>query len=1513
MSRWIIPVLLTGCFSKWEAIDVDGDGRTAADGDCWDFPNDPIPPDGALNHGVTAADIYVGAEDLPYDGIDANCDGLDDFDHDGDGFVPSEFTGIQTLTLETSGALLGGDCWDTPDEEAIHSALGTLDFTADMVHPDADDVYYDGIDSNCDDADDFDQDLDGFVSDAYDGYETLFSTETTHLPSGDCWDNTDEIFEDPTGSFSPSDVHPSQTEIYYDGADINCDAASDCDMDGDGFDVDVDYCVNLVPAEARLDCNDGAPDIFPNGNPEIYYNGIDDNCDTRDGDGDQDGDGFWATDYPFTSETVDVSVTVPDILDDCWDDPSTTPSEFSVINGFDPLTASDVNTASPDRFYDGVQQDCGNESDFDKDGDGFDSLFYPQRDGNFGDDCVDSVDDPDFVNVGIQPVDVFPGNNTETYYDGVDQNCDGLSDYDQDEDGQDSNGFGGTDCDDSNEFIYLDATLAEPVNDGVDQNCDAMEACYIDADLDGFGNSLGTTGLSNSLSCTGEIGFSATMDDCADNDDTVSPTATEICDGQVNSCGGSLPTNEVDDDGDGYVECTIDSNGWDGVTISGGDDCDDSDAFYNPATTWFADTDNDNFGDATNTTASCTQPTSYLLDNTDCDDSDSTTFPFATEICDGQINACGGSLPLNEIDNDNDGYVECTIDSNGWDGLSVSGGDDCDDTDITISPTASEICDGQVNTCGGGLPLNEVDNDNDGYVECTIDLNGWDGVNITGGDDCDDTDAFFNPATMWYADTDNDGFGNIATSTSSCTQPTGYTLDTSDCNDGDDTIYPSATELCDGQVNACGSGLPPDEIDNDGDGYVECTIDTNGWDGFGQMLGGDCVDTNANINPSTVWYADTDNDTFGNASNSQTVCQQPTGYISDNTDCDDTDGTIYPNAQELCDGQVNTCGSTLPNNEVDDDGDGYVECPIDSNGWDGVAISGGDDCDDDSAFFNPATVWFADVDNDTFGDATNTTASCTQPTNYLLDDTDCDDNDPNAYVGATEIIDDGIDQDCDGADATGITADELTFGDLIITEFMADGYKGGGNDEWFEVYNNTNQDIDPFGLQIADANNIITIGDHFLIPANSYFVFVNNENPVDNGNFDWQNIPHYEYPSIGFNDNGDDITLLWDDGNSDIIISSITYANASPNFHYAEGLSSIVDDHTVTNNDNDVLWCSSATLYHTDGNNEYYGTPGSTNDNCDGDGDGFFNTIDGSEDCNDGDANINPAAVEIIADGTDQDCDGFEECYIDNDNDGDGNSSGLTDVSSNLNCSTTGLSTNTDDCDDNDLSVFLGATEIPADGIDQNCDGLEECYVDGDNDGYGKDTGAIGTSSDFTCTSSNFADNMLDCDDGSNSIHPYATEDAGSIDHNCDGFENLSAPIDDCVGDIVQHPTTGVETYILVCSTTENWSTALNVCLNAGITYNGLPKVTNQFLNDELEAVLNTGNLWLGLNDSQNEGTFEWSDGSAYIQGSDYANWKNGFNSNQNAGEDCIRMNNSTQWEDKSCDDSNKIACMYEF
>ncbi len=129
----------------------------------------------------------------------------------------------------------------------------------------------------------------------------------------------------------------------------------------------------------------------------------------------------------------------------------------------------------------------------------------------------------------------------------------------------------------------------------------------------------------------------------------------------------------------------------------------------------------------------------------------------------------------------------------------------------------------------------------------------------------------------------------------------------------------------------------------------------------------------------------------------------------------------------------------------------------------------------------------------------------------------------------------------------------------------------------------------------------------------------------------------------------------------------------------------------------------------------------------DGDGDGFgegdeelacteqlpdgYALVDG--DCDDGDVEIHPGAPERC-DGTDQDCDGdLVEHFGDEDGDGqpdcdqaDGDGDGFAPPT---------------DCDDTEAGVHPGAFDMPADGVDQDCDGRDApaCYRDLDGDGQG--------------------------------------------------------------------------------------------------------------------------------------------------------------------------------------------------
>jgi len=57
-------------------------------------------------------------------------------------------------------------------------------------------------------------------------------------------------------------------------------------------------------------------------------------------------------------------------------------------------------------------------------------------------------------------------------------------------------------------------------------------------------------------------------------------------------------------------------------------------------------------------------------------------------------------------------------------------------------------------------------------------------------------------STVYYADADNDGYGNSAVTLNSCTgAPAGYVAIAGDCNDNNANINPSATEVCDNGID----------------------------------------------------------------------------------------------------------------------------------------------------------------------------------------------------------------------------------------------------------------------------------------------------------------------------------------------------------------------------------------------------------------------------------------------------------------------------------------------------------------------------------------------------------------------------------------------------------------------------------------------------------------------------------------------------------------------------------------
>ncbi|HTL37185.1 MAG TPA: putative metal-binding motif-containing protein [Kofleriaceae bacterium] len=195
-------------------------------------------------------------------------------------------------------------------------------------------------------------------------------------------------------------------------------------------------------------------------------------------------------------------------------------------------------------------------------------------------------------------------------------------------------------------------------------------------------------------------------------------------------------------------------------------------------------------------------------------------------------------------DGDGDGYGDMTAGAqkcampDGW----VARGGDCADDDAAIHPEAAEICDAVDNNCDGKT------------------------------DDADST-LVTTSAKLFYRDGDGDGFGDAAKTKYACVMPSGYALNSMDCNDTLSSVHPGAAEVC-------------DQLDNDCDSLVDAA--------------------DPGITDSIAFYKDLDHDGIG-AGTATYACQAPSGYVLTKTDCNDNDNTTYPGAAEICDSADNDC------------------------------------------------------------------------------------------------------------------------------------------------------------------------------------------------------------------------------------------------------------------------------------------------------------------------------------------------------------------------------------------------------------------------------------------------------------------------------------------------------------------------------------------------------------------------------------------------------------------------------
>ena len=537
-----------------------------------------------------------------------------------------------------------------------------------------------------------------------------------------------------------------------------------------------------------------------------------------------------------------------------------------------------------------------------------------------------------------------------------------------------------------------------------------------------------------------------------------------------------------------------------------------------------------------------------------------------------------------------------------------------------------------------------------------------------------------------------------------------------DCNDFRDDVHPGAPEIV-------GNGY-----DEDCNLKESCLVDAD-RDGFGD---------------DTVAPYETD---IG--------CTTP-GYalaqVSGNNDCDDADPRVHPAADEVC----NETGS-----EVDEDCDGFV--------------------DDDDTVVLGRTTWYEDLDGDGFGNEASFRSACHPRPDEVVNSEDCLDESPRPDIDPAEVNPaapeqcNGFDDNCDGQ------LDEAAFGTTPPADLGAASYYPDFDNDYY---------VSPVGAVWACPSNIPP--GWSAEPTDDLWDCRDNDPNVHPGITD----------EVGRGDrNCDDLIACYADADQDGFGDDIveqTLDDLDCEGVNPDGIPVSATDGDCEDNNPDINPAKQEACDAGDvdencngiANNAELSLGGSVQGfdywYPDSDGDGYgregvipqvmcpqHGAVGGvfqTGDCDDANDTVFPGAVEGTADGVDQDQDGLEACYLDDDDDGYGTA--LIRTSADVTCGAPKVASATDDCNDVDGTIHPNAFEVVADGIDQDCNGNDLCYLDEDQDGHGGLFTAQGNQ--FVCDdpSLGISSRNDDCDDDNPLRAPSLAEvcDAANLDEDCNGL-----------------------------------------------------------------------------------------------------------------------------------------------